>query len=161
MPYPALQSAFDELYPPGDQWYWRGDFVREIPDAAIDRHIEFARRLPSLQSTMHLYPIDGAVHRVGPNDTAFSYRDVNWSMVIAGVDRDPASAEALREWTVGYWEALRTFGEGGTYVNFMMDEGAGRVEATYRDNYPQLAGLKAKFDPDNVFKVNQNIRPAS
>jgi hypothetical protein len=97
---------------------------------------------------MHLYPIDGAVQRVGRNDTAFSYRDVNWSMVIAGVDRDPASAEVLREWTVDYWEALRPFGEGGPYVNFMMDEGTQRVEVTYRDNYARLARLKAKFDPE-------------
>jgi hypothetical protein len=160
MPYPALQSAFDELYPRGDQWYWRGDFVSEIPDEAIDIHTGFAERLPSMQSTMHLYPIDGAVQRVGRNDTAFSYRDANWSMVIAGVDRDPATAVLLRDWAVDYWEALHPYSEGGAYVNFMMDEGQERVQATYRDNYERLARIKARYDPGNLFRVNQNIRPA-
>jgi FAD/FMN-containing dehydrogenase len=159
MPYPMLQSAFDALYPPGLQWYWRGDFVRELPDAAIVRHLEYASRLPTLQSTMHLYPVDGAVHDVGPSDTAFSYRDANWSQVIVGVDPEPANAETIRSWTVDYWEALHPYSAGGAYVNVMMDEGQERIQATYRDNYDRLARIKARYDPDNLFHVNQNIRP--
>lgn len=159
MPYPMIQGAFDALYPPGDQWYWRGDFVREIPDEAIARHLEHARRLPTMKSTMHLYPIDGAVHRVGADETAFRYRDVHWSQVIVGVDPDPASADALRSWTVDYWQALHPYSAGGAYVNFMMDEGQERVQATYRENYPRLAAIKAAYDPDNLFHVNQNVRP--
>jgi len=160
MPYSTLQRAFDGLYPPGDQWYWRGDFVASIPDAAISRHLEFAEKAPLGQSTMHLYPVDGAVKRIGPSDTAFNFRDANWSMVIAGVDPDPANAEKIRSWAVDYWEALHPYSAGGAYVNFMMDEGQERVQATYRDNYARLARTKAAYDPDNLFHVNQNIKPA-
>lgn len=160
-PYPMAQQAFDGLYPPGDQWYWRGDFVVDLPDAAIERHLEHAARLPSNQSTMHLYPLGGAVKRVAADATAFSHREANWSQVIVGVDHDPGRAEALRRWTVEYWEATHPYSTGGAYVNFMMDEGLPRIRATYRGNYDRLARVKAAYDPDNVFHVNQNIRPAA
>jgi FAD/FMN-containing dehydrogenase len=160
MPFPALQSAFDGLYPPGDQWYWRADFVREIPDDAIARHVEFAERLPTMQSTMHLYPIDGAACRVTADATAWAYREARWAQVMVGVDPDPANAEQLREWAVAYWEALHPYSLGGAYVNFMMDEGDARVRATYRGNYERLARAKRRYDPLNVFHVNQNIQPA-
>ncbi len=104
-PYPALQSTFDGLYPKGLQWYWRGDFVRTVADAAVEAHARFTEELPTMHSTMHLYPIDGAVHRVGQTDTAWAYRDVNFSQVIAGVDPDPANAELIKRWAVDYWEA--------------------------------------------------------
>jgi hypothetical protein len=109
---------------------------------------------------MHLYPIDGAVHRVGKNDTAFSYRDANWAEVIVGFSPDPAKADLLRSWAVAYWNALHTHSLPGAYVNFMMDEGVDRIRATYRDNYPRLAAIKRKYDPTNLFHVNQNIAPA-
>lgn len=159
MPFPALNSAFDGLYPKGDQWYWRADFVNELTDEAIDKHVENAYKLPSMQSSMHLYPIDGAAHRKGSADTAWSYRDANFAQVIVGVDPDPANADALRTWTVDYWEDLHPYSAGGAYVNFMMDEGQDRVQATYRDNYERLAQVKTKYDPHNLFQVNQNIRP--
>jgi len=161
MPYPALQSAFDALYPQGQQWYWRGDFVRDLPDESIERHVEWGERLPTLQSTMHLYPIDGAVHDVAPSETAFAYRDATWSSVFAGVDPDPGKAALLRSWTVDYWEAVHPYSAGGAYVNFMMEEGVDRVRATYGDNYDALARIKAVYDPENVFRVNQNIAPAA
>jgi FAD/FMN-containing dehydrogenase len=161
VPYPGLQSAFDPLYPPGDQWYWRGDFVEQLPDAAIAQHLEFAARLPSPQSTMHLYPVDGAAHRVGRTETAFSHREANWSQVIVGVDRDPARAADLRAWTIEYWDALHPYSAGGAYVNFMMEEGQERVRASYRENYDRLARVKAAYDPENLFHVNQNVRPAA
>jgi hypothetical protein len=161
MPFPAWDAAFDALYPPGDQWYWRGDFVKEIPDEAIAVHAEWGPRMPTWKSTVHMYPIDGAVHDVGPDDTAFAYRDVTWSNVIAGVDPDPANAAKLREWAVGYWEAQHPYSAGGAYVNFMMDEGQERVQATYGPHYPRLAAIKARYDPTNFFHVNQNIRPAA
>src|SRR5262249_50219527 len=128
MPFPMLQTAFDALYPPGHQWYWRADFVNELSDAAIARHAEFAERMPTMQSSMHLYPIDGAVHRVGPKDTAFSFRDAKWAEVIVGVDPSPANAQAITTWTKDYWEALHPYSAGGAYVNFMMDEGQERVQ---------------------------------
>ena len=110
---------------------------------------------------MHMYPIDGAVHDVGSGDTAFSYRDVTWAQVIVGVDHDPANADAIKQWTIDYWDATHPYSAGGAYVNFMMDEGQERVKATYRDNYDRLARAKAQYDPDNTFRVNQNIKPAS
>jgi FAD/FMN-containing dehydrogenase len=162
MPLPVLQSAFDALYPPGDQWYWRADFVEEIPAAAIEAHVAHARELPTWKSTMHLYPIDGAASRVAPDATAWSCRDARWAQVIVGVDPDPANADRLRDWTVGYWEALHPFSLGGAaYTNFLMDEGQDRVRASYGANYERLARIKAKYDPGNLFHVNQNIRPAT
>jgi FAD/FMN-containing dehydrogenase len=159
MPFPALQSLFDSLLPPGLQWYWRGDFVGELPDKAIDAHLEWNARAPSELSLMHLYPIDGAVHRVGSGETAWSFRDATWSMVIAGIDPDPGKAEALAAWAKGYWEAVHPYTMGGAYVNFMMDEGRDRIKATYRGNYDRLVEIKRKYDPDNFFRINQNIRP--
>jgi FAD binding domain-containing protein/berberine-like enzyme len=160
VPYPAAQSAFDALYPPGHQQYWRADFIDELSDEAIETHVEYAGKLPTPQATMHLYPIDGAVHRVGSADTAFAYRNSRWAGVIVAVDPDPASADLLRSWVVDYWEATHPYSAGGAYVNFMMEEGQDRVQASYRDNYPSLAAIKKKFDPENVFRVNQNIKPA-
>ena len=160
MPFPVLQSLFDPLYPPGLQWYWRGDFLTDLGDEAIARHLEYGTRAPSLLSLMHLYPVDGAAGRVGRHATAFSYRDARWSMVIAGVDPDPARREAITAWTRAYGDALHPHSAGGAYVNFMMDEGEARVRATYRDNYDRLAAIKRHYDPDNLFCVNQNIRPA-
>jgi FAD/FMN-containing dehydrogenase len=160
VPYPGLQSAFDALYPKGMQWYWRGDFVREVPDEAVAAHVRFAQELPSMHSTMHLYPVDGAVSRVGQGDTAWSYRDVTFSQVIVGVDPDPANAAAITRWTSDYWEATHPYSAGGAYVNFMMDEGQDRVRATYQGNYDRLAEVKASYDPDNTFRINQNIHPA-
>ncbi len=159
MPLPALQSAFDPVYPAGDQWYWRADFVKEIPDDAVQAHAKFGAEMPTWQSTMHLYPIDGAAHDVGPSDTAWVYRDALWGSVFAGVDHDPSNAEAIRRWCVDYFEALHPYSAGGAYVNMMMDEGQDRVRASYGANYDRLAQIKAKYDPGNLFRVNQNIQP--
>ncbi|MGW8272665.1 MAG: BBE domain-containing protein, partial [Thermodesulfovibrionales bacterium] len=160
MPFPALQSLFDPLLPPGLQWYWKGDFVRELPDEAIDTHLEYGSQPPSPLSLMHLYPIDGAVHRVDRDATAWSFRDARWSMIIAGIDPNPANAGKITNWAKDYWNALRPHTAGGAYVNFMMEEGQERVQATYRENYERLAAIKKKYDPTNLFRVNQNIEPA-
>lgn len=160
MPFPALQSAFDDLYPPGLQWYWKADYITELPDEAIRRHVAHAAAMPTLHSGMHLYPIDGAAHRPGKHDTAFSYRDARWAETIIGVDPDPANAERITEWARAYWKDLHPYSAGGAYVNMMMEEGDDRVKASYRDNYARLARIKAKYDPENLFHVNQNIKPA-
>jgi FAD/FMN-containing dehydrogenase len=159
MPHPAIQSAFDEVYGAGDQWYWRADFVKEIPDEAVEIHAKFGAEMPTWKSTMHMYPIDGAAHDVGPTDTAWSYRDATYGAVFAGVDPDPANLDAIRRWSVEYQEALHPYSAGGAYVNMMMDEGQERVRASYRDNYDRLARIKAQYDPQNLFRVNQNIQP--
>jgi hypothetical protein len=160
MPFPELQSAFDALYPPGLHWYWRADFVDELGDEAIERHAEHAARMPTMLSGMHLYPIDGAAHRVGLDETAFAYRKARRAQVMVGVDPDPAKIDELRSWTIDYWEALHPHSAGGAYVNFLMEEGQDRVRATYRGNYDRLAEVKRRYDPDNLFRVNQNISPA-
>ena len=160
MPFSALQSAFDALYPAGLQWYWRSDVFAEISDAAIEVHRKYGAQLPSGHSTMHLYPIDGAASRVPADATAFPYRGGGWSGVIVGVDPDPANAQAISQWTRDYWSELHPTSVGGTYVNFLMDEGDERVRASYGGNYDRLAQVKHRYDPQNVFHVNQNIQPA-
>jgi FAD/FMN-containing dehydrogenase len=160
LPFPALQTVFDPLYPPGLQDYWRADFLDDLPDEAIERHVEYARKLPTQLSAMILFPIDGAAARVAPGDTAWSYRDARWSGIIFGTDPDPANFDLLRSWTIEYWEAVHPYAMGGAYVNFMGDEGQDRVRASYRDNYDRLVEVKRRYDPDNLFHVNQNIRAA-
>ena len=162
LPYPALQSAFDGLYEPGYQWYWRADFVKDLSDEAIEQHVEHGSAMPTMHSTMHLYPINGAAGRTGDRDTPWAYRDANWAQVIVGVDPDPANAETVKDWTIAYWEALHPFSAGGAYVNFLGEgEGQDRVQATYAENYPRLAQVKARYDPENLFCVNQNVLPAA
>jgi hypothetical protein len=161
MPHAMLQGAFDGLYPPGDEWYWRADFVREIPDEAVELHAKFGSQLASMKSTMHMYPIDGAAHDVATSDTAWAYRDANWGSVFAGVDPDAANRDAISRWSIDYHEALHPYSAGGAYVNMMMDEGEERVRASYGANYDRLTQIKRAYDPDNLFRINQNIRPAS
>jgi hypothetical protein len=153
---------FDGLYTTGLQWYWKADFVKELRDEAIDLHIQHASQLPTLHSTMHLYPINGTAHKVGNRDTPWSFRDAVWSEVIVGVDPDPNNNDRITAWAKNYWQALHRYGAGGAYINFMMDgEGDDRIRATYGDNYERLAAIKAKYDAGNFFNVNQNIQPAA
>jgi hypothetical protein len=110
MPHAMLQGAFDGLYPAGDQWYWRADFVKEIPDEAVAIHHKYGSAAPTWKSTMHMYPIDGAAHDVDSADTAWFYRDANWGSVFAGVDPDPANVDAIRRWSIDYF---------GSYIRFV------------------------------------------
>ena len=160
LPQPALNSMFDPIYPPGLQWYWRADFLNEISDKAIAEHIRFAQAMPTMHSTMHMYPITGAAARVPKDATAWNYRDAKWAQVMVGVDPDPANKEKITKWTKDYFDAVHPFSAGGAYVNFMMDEGEDRVKATYGANYQRLVEIKAKYDPTNLFRVNQNIKPS-
>ena len=160
IPHPALQSMFDALYPPGLQWYWKADFVRELSDEAIARHLEHGAKLPTMHSTMHLYPINGAASRVKNSATPWCYRDAVWAQVMVGVDPDPANKEKISAWAKDYWTALHPYSAGGAYVNFMMDEGEDRIRATYGKNYDRLSKVKKRYDPTNLFRVNQNIKPA-
>jgi FAD/FMN-containing dehydrogenase len=161
MPFPVLQTLFDPLLPPGLQWYWRADFVNEFTAEATAKHLEHALKLPPGLSQVHIYPIDGAAHRVAKGDTAFSYRDANFAVVIVGIDANPANKDEITTWCKEYFDALHPYSAGGAYVNFMMDEGQERVAASFRENYARLARIKSKYDPTNLFCVNQNIRPAA
>jgi FAD/FMN-containing dehydrogenase len=161
MPFPAINALFDPFFPKGLQWYWKGDFVKTLTDAAIDTAIQQSAQAPSDLCLVHFYPIDGAVRRVAKDATAWGARDATFSMVIAAIDPDPKKADALKAWGRAYWKALHPFNMEGAYVNFMMDDEAeGRVEASYGANYKRLASIKAKYDPQNFFRVNQNIKPA-
>ncbi|TPJ56378.1 MULTISPECIES: FAD-binding oxidoreductase [unclassified Mesorhizobium] len=162
MPFPAMQSLFDPLLPKGLQWYWKGDFVKSLPDEAIATHIAQAAQAPSELSLMHLYPIDGAVRRVGKDETAWNARDASWSMVIAAIDPDPGKAADLTAWARNYWASVHPHNGEGGYVNFMMDdEGDARLQASYGGNYERLSQVKRTYDPSNVFRVNLNIKPAT
>jgi len=159
IPFSALQGLFDPLFPKGLQWYWKADFVKDLSDEAILLNIKYANKMPTPQSTMHLYPINGAAHKVKNEETAFAYRDANWAQVIVGIDSDPLKKDLLATWAREYYEALHPFSSGGAYVNFLMEEGQDRVKASYRGNYEKLTKIKAKYDPKNFFRVNQNIQP--
>jgi len=159
MPYPALNGAFDALLPPGLQHYWKASFVKELTDEAIAAHRVHGPEVPAVNSTMHIYPINGAAHRVAPDATAFAYRDANFATVIAGVWPDPSRNEANIAWVRDYYDATAPHSEEGGYINFMAEDDQGRIRANYKGNYDRLVDIKRKYDPDNLFHLNQNIRP--
>jgi len=161
IPHPVLQSMFDPLLPPGLQLYWKADFFKTLSDEAIAVNVKHAPTMPTMLSTMHLYPVDGAAGRVKKSATPWEYRDAKFSQVIVGIDPDPANRDVITEWSKNYFDAIHPYSAGGAYVNFMMEEGEDRVKATYGDHYPRLASVKAKYDPSNLFCVNQNIKPAA
>ena len=159
MPYPALNGAFDGLVPPGLQHYWKANFVTELTDEAIAAHVEHGPKVPAVNSTVHIYPINGAPHRVASDATAFAYRDANFATVIAGMWPDAADNEANIEWVRDYYAATAPHSEEGGYINFMAGDDQERIKANYRGNYDRLVEVKRKFDPGNLFHMNQNIKP--
>jgi FAD/FMN-containing dehydrogenase len=161
MPHPVLQSLFDGISGPGNQNYWRGDFFREVSDGAIDVLVEQGAKVPTIFSGIHMYPVDGVAGRVPPDATAWNYRDARWAFVVFGADPSPDAFDGLKKWVVEASEAVRPFSEGAAYVNFMVDEGEEQVRSSYRDNYSRLAEIKKRYDPENLFSVNQNISPAT
>ncbi|HRO69426.1 MAG TPA: BBE domain-containing protein, partial [Chitinophagaceae bacterium] len=156
---PALQTLFDGLYPPGLLWYWKADFIKDLSPEAIDIHVKYGSELPTPLSSMHLYPVNGAASKPGKTETAWNYRDANYALVIVGVDPNPVNKNKITNWARDYWNAHHPYSAGGAYINFMMEEGEDRIKATYGDNYKRLAEIKTKYDPENLFRVNQNIKP--
>ena len=159
MPYPALNSAFDALLPAGLQHYWKANFVRELSDEAIDAHLEHGPQVPAVNSTVHIYPINGAAQRVGPDEAAFGHRDATFAPVIAGMWPDPADNEANIAWVKDYYAATAPHSEEGGSVNFAASDDQDRVRANYGANYDRLVEVKRSYDPDNLFRHNQNIKP--
>src|SRR5206468_3635244 len=159
MPYPALNSAFDGLYPPGLQLYWKANFVKRLTDEAIDAHVEHGGRVPAMTSTVHIYPINGACHEVAPDATPFVYRDANFATVIAGMWPDPADNADNIRWVRDYYDATAPHSEAGGYINFMSEDDQDRIETNYKGNYKRLVDVKRTYDPSNLFHVNQNIKP--
>lgn len=160
MPYPIAQSLFDGLLPSGLLWYWRADFFNDLGPEIRAAHFKYGSKIPTPLSQMHLYPISGAAGRVGNDETPWAYRDSKYASVIGGCDPDPANVEKITEWCKAYWEELHPYSSGGAYSNFMMDEGQERVKASYKNNYDRLVSIKNKYDPKNLFSVNQNIKPS-
>ncbi|MGH2595833.1 MAG: FAD-binding oxidoreductase [Actinomycetota bacterium] len=158
-PYPALNSAFDALVPAGLQHYWKASFVKELTDDAIAAHIEHGPKVPVVNSTVHIYPINGACHDVAPDATAFAYRDANFATVIAGMWPDPADNDANTKWVRDYYDATAPHSEAGGYINFMAGDDQERIKANYKGNYDRLVEVKRTYDPGNLFHLNQNIKP--
>ena len=160
MPHPALQSFFDPLFGPGMQWYWKADFVNDLSEEAIKLHVKHANLIPTMLSTTHLYPINGKAGKSNKKDTAWNFRDATWAWVVVGVDPDPGNKEKITKWAKDYYNDLHPYSTGAAYVNFMMhDEGVERIKATYGDNFERLVKVKKTYDPQNLFRVNQNIKP--
>ena len=159
VPYPAINAAFDGLFPTGIRQYWKGNFVKELTDEAIAAHVQHGPNAPTVSSTMHLYPINGACHDVDADATAFGHRDANFSMVVLAASDDPANDEAHTKWVRDYSDAVAPHSEPGGYINFMDDDDGGRVRDNYGGNYDRLLETKRKYDPDNLFRINQNIAP--
>ncbi|MEZ4655760.1 MAG: FAD-binding oxidoreductase [Candidatus Eisenbacteria bacterium] len=160
LPFPALQSAFDPLAPMGLHNYWKADFITDLNDDAIAVHAEFGPRVPNMFSGAHIFSTTGAAQRVGKDDTAWAYRDARYSHVVFVLEPDASKMPQHIEWVRSYWSALHPHSAGGAYVNFLMDEGEDRVAASYRGHYPRLEKIKAKYDPQNLFRMNQNIKPS-
>ncbi|MDP8928335.1 MAG: BBE domain-containing protein, partial [Actinomycetota bacterium] len=161
MPYPVINTLFDDLLPSGLRHYWKGCFNDTLHDDAIAAHVSFARTLPTPESATLIFPIDGACHRVGPTETAFGYRDANLAAGIGATWHDAAEDEANIAWTRAYYQALRPTAMPGGYVNFSSDDDPAQIRANYQHNHRRLVEVKSRYDPDNLFRLNQNIPPAT
>jgi len=159
MPYAALNSAFDALVPAGLQHYWKAAFVGDLQADAIKALMEHGPRVPTVNSTVHLYPINGACHDVASGATAFGHRDATYAVVIAGMWPDPADNEANTKWVKDLDAALAPHSQGGGYINFASGDDQAKVAANYGANFARLQEVKRRYDPKNLFHLNQNIKP--
>lgn len=161
MAYRTLQSAPDAGFPWGRQHYWKASYLKALSDEAIDVMVQFISEVPSPLTGVGLQQMHGAASRVELEATAFPHRDEHYDFLILSQWTDPADSERNIEWTRAFFEAMEPFFEGGVYVNNLGDEGEDRVKSAYGQNYERLLALKNKYDPTNLFSVNQNIRPAA
>ena len=160
IPYVELQRAGDATFPRGDRFFWKAQFLRTIPDAAIDALIEMYPAAPLPRSLFVFQQVGGAIARAPAEQSAYANRDAAYDAFPVSIWTDPAQDEANVAWVSATYEAMRPFGTNGVYVNNLGDEGEDRVRAAYGANYRRLAALKRKFDPTNLFRANQNVRPA-
>jgi FAD/FMN-containing dehydrogenase len=159
MPYPALNSAFDALVPPGLQHYWKAAFVGNLTEASIRAHMEHGPQVPAVNSTVHIYPINAACHDVDADATAFGHRDATYAAVIAGMWPDPSDNDANIAWVRDYYSAIEPLSQPGGYINFLSQDDQSRAPANFGANYERLREVKRIYDPGNVFHLNQNIAP--
>jgi hypothetical protein len=161
MPYTSMQRLIDEPFPAGLQNYWKSCFLAELSDEAIDVIVGYHAAKPSPLTAIVVEHLGGAVARVGKDETAFSQRDGIFNVLMVSRWTDPADADKNVAWTRGLWSALAPLGTGGVYVNYLGSDENDRVADAYRGHYQRLAALKAKYDPANFFRHNQNIRPGT
>ncbi|MFF0732729.1 FAD-binding oxidoreductase [Streptomyces chartreusis] len=159
MPYPVINTLFDDLVPAGLYHYWKGSFTQSLPDGVVDTLVEYGATTPSIQSVTVVFPIDGACHRVGPEETAFSYRDADYAIALSPTLATREDCEAQKDWVRAFHRGLEPHSLEGGYVNFMDADDQDRVRANYRTNYDRLRDLKRRYDPGNLFRLNHNIAP--
>jgi FAD/FMN-containing dehydrogenase len=159
MPYPALNALFDPLLPPGLQHYWKTAFVTELSDGAIAAHMEHGARMPAETCAMHMYTMTGAVQDVPSDATAFGHRDARYVVNMAGMWEDPADNEHNIAWVRDYYAGIAPYSEAGGYINFASADDQTKAPENYGANYRRLTEIKRRYDPDNLFHLNQNIRP--
>jgi FAD/FMN-containing dehydrogenase len=160
MPYAAMNALFDPLLPRGLQHYWKAVFAGDLTNEVIAIHAEHAQRMPAVNSAVHLYPVNGAVHDLAPDATAWGHRDAKYACVLAGMWPDPADNEANIAWVKDYYAALAPHSLAGGYVNFASADDQARVSDNFGAAYERLTRVKRQYDPGNVFHLNQNIVPA-
>ncbi|MGY1738267.1 FAD-binding oxidoreductase [Geodermatophilus sp. SYSU D00684] len=160
MPYPAVNALFDPLLPPGTRCYWKSVYADEVPDEAIAVHVEHGARLPVVTSTMHMYTLDGAPREVPGDATAFGHRDATYVVNIAGMWADPADDERVTRWVRDYHAALAPHAQPGGYTNFASADDAARAPEDVGASYGRLTEIKRRYDPDNLFHLNQNVPPS-
>jgi FAD/FMN-containing dehydrogenase len=159
MPYVRLQSMFDGSVPPGRFYYSKGEILRELSDGAIDALVDGLKQVSSPYSSVLVVQLGGAIKRFGKDGTALKLRVSPYNLVIQPAWSDPAESERQIRWADELWKAMQPFSSGGVYVNDLGNEGEERVRAAYGANYERLVALKNKYDPANLSRFNQNIRP--
>lgn len=160
LPYLQIQSNGDGAFPRGRRYYWKAQFLREIGDGAIDAVMGAYERSPSLSSLLVFQHVGGAISRVSGSESAYPHRDASFDCFPVAIWDDTAEDAVNVEWARGIWEALRPYSSGGVYANNLGEEGDERVKEAYGNNYARLASIKRQYDPDNFFRMNQNIAPA-
>jgi FAD/FMN-containing dehydrogenase len=161
MPYLALQGMFDPGAPKGILSYWKTEYLIKMSDQAVDTLVAHAGKMGAPFAAVHIHHVEGAVGRVSADSTAFGRRDAPFILNIVGMWMDPAETDAQIAWTRTFSQAVQSYGTGAQYVNFLGDEGEARVRAAYGEpKYARLARVKKQYDPANLFRLNQNIRPA-
>jgi FAD/FMN-containing dehydrogenase len=161
-PFLAWQAILDPLLTPGMRNYWKSHSFTTLSDGAIDALIEFAQKLPSPECEIAFAQLGGAINKVPATATAYPHRDIQYVVNLHTRWGNPADDEKCIAWARGLFDALTPHATGGVYVNFMPEDEAQRVRSgAYGANYERLARLKAKYDPDNLFRVNVNIRPGA
>jgi hypothetical protein len=160
-PYTAVQQALDDGFPAGNRNYWKSSYLSTVGDECIEILVAHANKAPSPMCVVGIeHMIGGAVARVGADDNAFGSREAEYNLLILGISDDSGVDDAIKDWARGFWNAIRPFSTGGVYVNYMDRDESERIADAYGStHYARLVELKKRYDPDNLFRVNQNIAP--